>query len=59
MKRNLSLNKDIQQEIVQDKISIDMLVFQLQSQEGVKGQENKKKLIFFQINIFCVMFKKK
>ena len=42
MKRNLSLNKDIQQEIVQDKISIDMLVFQLQSPEGVKGQENKK-----------------
>ena len=41
MKRNLSLNKDIQQEIVQDKISIDMLVFQLHSQKGVKGQENQ------------------
>ena len=34
-----------------------MLVFQLQSQEEVKGQENKKS-ISFQINIFCVMFKK-
>ena len=36
------LNKDIQQEIVQDKRSIGRLVFQLQSQVGVKGQENKK-----------------
>ena len=44
MKRSLSLNKDIQQDIVQDKISMDMLVFQLQSQqEGVKGQEDKEK----------------
>ena len=32
-----------------------MLVFQLQSQEGVKGQENKKNS--FQINIFCVISK--
>ena len=40
MKRNLSLNKDIQQEIVHGKINA--LVFQLQSQEGIKGQENKK-----------------
>ena len=40
MKRNLSVNKNIQQE-VQDKRKIDMLVFQLQSPGGVKGQENK------------------
>ena len=40
MKRNLSVNKNIQQE-VQDKRKIDMLVFQLQSPGGVKRQENK------------------